>query len=82
MEMSRELEIRNKRMIEIVSEKIRRSCPGSVDLFGVGGSFCSGDYYAKSDLDLVLISKDNSAGRLDMCFILNDVGFDIDEKSF
>lgn len=84
-EMARELELRNDRIVDIVSEKIAEECPNSIDLFAVGGSFASGDFYKKSDLDLVLISNNNEAKCLDKCFILKDVGFDIythDFKSF
>lgn len=82
---AKNLESRNDQIISIVLEKIARYCPYSIELFGIGGSFCNGDFYEKSDLDLVLISKGSDASCLDKCFILNDVGFDIythDWKSF
>ena len=74
---TKELKLRNGEIINIISEKIARDCPNSIDLFGVGGSFASGDFYEKSDLDLVLLLRDDKARCLDMCFILGDVGFDI-----
>ena len=81
-EIIEELELRNNRIINIVQDKIAKNCPNSVDLFAIGGSFVSGEFYEKSDLDLVLISEDDGAGCLDKCFILNDVGFDIYTHNF
>ena len=83
--VAKNLKLRNDQIISIVLEKIVRDCPNGIELFGIGGSFRSGDFYEKSDLDVVLISKGSGANCLDKCFILNDVGFDIythDWKSF
>ena len=77
-----ELNFRNTEIVNAVKKRIEQKCPGSIDLIGIGGSFCSGDFYEKSDLDLVLISKNNNAGALDKCFILKDVGFDIYTHDF
>lgn len=68
---------RNNKIIEIVLEQIKKECPESVDLIGIGGSFCNGDIYENSDLDLVIIQNDEKAGVLCKCFILGNVGFDI-----
>ena len=68
---------RNKRIIEIVMKQIKEKCPDSIDMVAVGGSFCNGDIYEKSDLDLVIISRDEKAKCLDKCFILDDVAMDI-----
>ncbi len=69
---------RNNKIIEIVKEQIDDKCPGCVDLIGIGGSFCNGDIYSKSDLDLVIICNDlEKASVLNKCFILDDIGFDI-----
>ena len=68
---------RNKRIIEIVMKQIKEKCPDSIDMVAVGGSFCNGDIYEKSDLDLVIISRDEKAKCLDKCFILGDVAMDI-----
>lgn len=68
---------RNNKIIEIVLNQIKKECPNSVDMIGIGGSFCSGDIYENSDLDLVIIEHDNKAGLLCKCFILGNVGFDI-----
>ena len=68
---------RNRKIIEIVMKEMNDKCPGSVDMIGIGGSFCNGDIYEKSDLDLVIISNDDKAGCLDQCFILGDVAMDV-----
>lgn len=68
---------RNKKIIEIIMEQINEKCPDSIDMIAIGGSFCNGDIYEKSDLDLVIISRDDKAKCLDKCFIVDDVAFDV-----
>ena len=68
---------RNKKIIEIIMKQIEMECPDSVDMIAIGGSFCNGDIYEKSDLDLVIIANDDKAKTLAKCFILDDVGFDV-----
>ena len=58
-------------------EQIKDKCPDSIDMIAIGGSFCNGDIYEKSDLDLVIISRDDKAKCLDKCFILDDVAMDV-----
>ena len=59
-------------------EQIKEKCPDSIDMIAIGGSFCNGDIYDKSDLDLVIICNDlEKASVLNKCFILDDIGFDI-----
>lgn len=72
-----ELYERNNKIIEIVLNQIKKECPDSVDLIGIGGSFCNGDIYENSDLDLVIIENNDRARVLCKCFILGNVGFDI-----
>ncbi|MCL2006473.1 MAG: nucleotidyltransferase domain-containing protein [Treponema sp.] len=71
------LEERNTRIINAILAKMKRECPGSVDLIGIGGSFFSGDIHEKSDLDLLIIINDDRAKCLSSCFILDGVGFDL-----
>jgi len=68
---------RNKKIIEVIMKEINEKCPDSIDMIAIGGSFCNGDIYEKSDLDLVIISRDDRAGCLDKCFILDDVAMDV-----
>jgi len=72
-----ELEKRNKHIIDAVLAKIEKTCPGCVDLIGIGGSFFSGDIHEHSDLDLLIIINDERAYEISSCFILDGVGFDI-----
>lgn len=73
---------RNDKIIEYVMSEVESKCKDSVDLIGIGGSFCSGDIYENSDLDLVIIVNDDSAKVLNKCFIIGDVGFDIYTQSW
>jgi len=79
MELSEKEQLinRNKKIIEIIMEQIKEKCPDSIDMIAIGGSFCNGDIYEKSDLDLVIISRDDKAKCLDKCFILDDVAMDV-----
>ncbi len=68
---------RNKRIIEAIKAKAQKVCPGAVDLIAVTGSFQSGDFYEKSDLDLLIIINSDAGYRISKCFILGDVAHDI-----
>ena len=68
---------RNNKIISMVLEKINNECPCCVDLIGIAGSFCNGDIYEKSDLDLVIIINDDKGYLLNRCFIIDDIGYDI-----
>jgi len=68
---------RNNKIIEVIMKEMQEKCPDAIDLIGIGGSFCNGDIYEKSDLDLVIIYNNGRAKCLDRCFIIDDVGFDV-----
>ena len=69
---------RNQKIIDVVMKQIEDTCPDAIDLVGIGGSFCNGDIYDKSDLDLVIIANDVEKARsICKCFILEDVAHDI-----
>lgn len=68
---------RNNKIIEAIMKEIQEKCPDAIDLIGIGGSFCNGDIYEKSDLDLVIICNNDSAKCIDKCFIIGDVAFDV-----
>ena len=72
-----ELTARNKKIIEAVIEKVKKVCPDSIALIGIAGSFCSGDFYEKSDLDLCIVINDDDGWKIGSCFILDDVAHDI-----
>ena len=77
-----ELFERNNKIINEVLKKIERTCPNSVDMVAIGGSFASGDYYDKSDLDIVIIRNNNDAINISKCFIMDDIGYDIYTQSW
>lgn len=72
-------EIRNQKIINAVIEKANRVCPGSLALIGVYGSFATGDFHEKSDLDLLVLINDERGWQLGSTFIQEDMeaGHDI-----
>ena len=68
---------RNRRMIEAIKAKAALVCPGVVDLIAIAGSFASGDYYEKSDLDLLIVINSDSGWKIAKAVIIEDVGHDI-----
>ncbi len=73
------LEERNKKIIDAVISKANAVCPGSLALIGINGSFMTGDYYEKSDLDLLILINDDRGWQLGCSMIQDDlqVGHDI-----
>lgn len=73
------LKLRNQKIINAVIERAEKVCPGSLALIGINGSFMRGDYYEKSDLDLLILINDDKGWQLSSCFIQDDlsVGHDI-----
>ncbi|MDE5589787.1 MAG: hypothetical protein K2J60_11725 [Acetatifactor sp.] len=73
------LEERNQKIIDAVIKKADTVCPGSLALIGINGSFMTGDFYEKSDLDLLILINDERGGKLACAFIQDDlqVGHDI-----
>ena len=79
MDENKRLELfqRNNTIIEAVKAKAEKDCPGAVDLIAVTGSFASGNYYEKSDLDLLIVINNNTGWNISKCFILGDTAHDI-----
>ena len=69
-----DLEIRNQKIIDAVIEKAKRVCPESLALIGICGSFGTGDFYEKSDLDLLVLINDDKGWQLGCTFIQDDLG--------
>ena len=69
----------NRKIINAIIEKAENLCPDSLALIGVYGSVNTGDDYAKSDLDLLILIENEEGCKLSAGFILNDsgVGYDI-----
>lgn len=73
------LKIRNQKIINAIIEKTGKVCPESLALIGICGSFATGDFYEKSDLDLLILINDDKGWQLGSTFIQDDldVGHDI-----
>ncbi|MDE6133864.1 MAG: nucleotidyltransferase domain-containing protein, partial [Oscillospiraceae bacterium] len=73
------LKIRNQKIINAIIEKAGKVCPESLALIGICGSFATGDFYEKSDLDLLILINDDKGWQLGSTFIQDDleVGHDI-----
>ena len=68
----------HQRIIDAVIAKADRVCPDSLALIGVYGSAATGDVHAKSDLDLLILIKDDAGWQLGSGFILDDAGIGYD----
>lgn len=73
----RKLEERNKKIIDAILKKADEVCPGVIELIGIAGSFQSGDFHSKSDLDLSIVVNDEKGWKMTSCFIFEDIAFDI-----
>ncbi len=74
-----DLKERNQKIIDAVIKKAAAVCPGSLALIGIYGSFMTGNFYEKSDLDLLILINDDRGWQLACAFIQEDfqVGHDI-----
>lgn len=68
---------KNKKIINMVIDRVKRDFQDDIAIIGVTGSFNTGDFHEKSDLDLIIINNTDRGKRLSTCFILDDVGYDI-----
>ena len=68
---------KNKKLIDMVIERAKRDFPQDIALIGLTGSFSTGDYHEKSDLDLIIVNNTDRGWQIGSCFILEDVGYDI-----
>lgn len=75
----RYLEERNQKIIDAVIKKANIVCPGALALIGIYGSFMTGNFYERSDLDLLILINDHRGWQLGCAFIQDDlqVGHDI-----
>lgn len=70
------LKQKNKELIDIVIQKVRKEYQNDIDLIGVCGSFFTGDFHEKSDLDLLVVLNNERGRGFSTCFILEGVGYD------
>lgn len=71
-----QLKQKNKELINIVIEKVKKEYENDIDLIGVFGSYFSGDFHEKSDLDLLVVLNNERGWGFSTCFILDDIGYD------
>ena len=71
------LKQKNKELIDILIQKVHNEYENEIDLIGVCGSFFTGDFHEKSDLDLLVVLNNARGGGFSTCFILEDVGYDL-----
>lgn len=69
----------HQKIIDAVIRKAKQVCPESLLLIGVYGSAATGDMHPKSDLDLLILIRDEQGRQLAEGFILADaqIGYDI-----
>lgn len=70
------LKQKNKELIDIVIQKVRNEYANDIDLIGICGSFFTGDFHEKSDLDLLVVLNNDKGWGFSKCFILDDIGYD------
>ena len=68
---------KNNSLINMVIQRAKRDFPEDIAIIGLTGSFSTGDYHEKSDLDLIIINNTDRGWGIASCFILDDVGYDI-----
>lgn len=71
------LKQKNKELIDIVIQKVQKEYQNDIDLIGVCGSFFTGDFHEKSDLDLLVVLNNEKGWGFSSCFILEGVGYDL-----
>ena len=68
---------KNKKLINMVIERAKRDFPDDIAIIGLTGSYSTGDFHEKSDLDLIIINNTDRGWGISSVFILDDVGYDI-----
>ncbi|KWX79026.1 nucleotidyltransferase domain-containing protein [Paenibacillus jilunlii] len=68
---------KNEQLINMVIERVKRDFPEDIAIIGLSGSFLTGDFHEKSDLDLIIINNTDRGWEISSCFIFDDVGYDI-----
>jgi hypothetical protein len=68
---------KNQQIIDMVIERAKRDFPDDIALIGLTGSFATGDFHEKSDLDLIIVNQTDRGWGMSSCFIFDGVGYDI-----
>lgn len=72
--MAYDLPARNHKLIHAVQQRAQQLCPDALALIGIYGSFATGGYSERSDLDLLILIHDERGYQLSCCFIQDDLG--------
>ena len=76
-EVRQKLMEKNKKLTDMVIERVKRDFPDEIEFIGITGSFSKNAFHEKSDLDLVILNKTEKGWELAESFIFDDVGYDI-----
>lgn len=68
---------KNEKLINMVIERAKRDFPDDIAIIGLTGSFNTGDFHEKSDLDLIIINNTERGWGIAAGFILDDIGYDM-----
>jgi len=68
---------KNKKLTDMVIERAKRDFPEDIALIGLTGSFATGDFHEKSDLDWIIVNNTDRGWQISSAFILDDVGYDV-----
>jgi len=66
---------KNRKLTDMVIERVKRDFPDDIVLIGLTGSFSHNDFHEKSDLDLCIVHNTENFGKLWDAFIFDDVGY-------
>lgn len=75
--LEEQMKERNRRIIDAVIRRAEREYPGTLAMIGIYGSFCTGDFTTRSDLDLIILINDDRGWALSKGFLLGGIGFDL-----
>ncbi len=68
---------KNQKLIDMVIERAKRDFPEDIVLIGLTGSFSTGEFHEKSDLDLIIVNETKRGWGIAAGFIFDGVGYDI-----
>lgn len=66
-EIRQKLKDKNEKLINMVIERARRDFPDDIAIIGLTGSFSTGDFHEKSDLDLIIINNTEQGWGISSC---------------
>jgi len=75
--LKQDLAAKNQKLIDMVIQRAKRDFAEDIAIIGLTGSFSTGDFHEKSDLDLIIVNNTDRGWQIGACFILGDVGYDI-----